>query len=32
VAVRVLERVGTVCFGQFRMLMFGRKPEAGVRG
>lgn len=32
VAVRLLESVGSVCFGQFRMLMLGRKPEAGVRG
>lgn len=31
-AVRWLETVGSVCFGQFRMLMFGRKPEAAVTG
>ncbi len=28
VAVRVLEALGSVCFGQFRMLMFGQKPSA----
>ena len=32
VAVRVLEALGSVCFGQFRMLMFGQKPsvDAGL--
>ena len=31
-AVRMLEALGSVWFGQFRMLMFGRKPEAEVGG
>ena len=31
-AVRMLEALGSVWFGQFRMLMFGRKPEADLRG
>jgi 2-polyprenyl-3-methyl-5-hydroxy-6-metoxy-1,4-benzoquinol methylase len=30
VVVRMLEALGSVCFGQFRMLMFGQKPAAAV--
>ena len=30
--VRVLEAMGPLLFGQFRMLMFGRKPAAAVTG
>jgi SAM-dependent methyltransferase len=30
-AVRMLEAAGSVCFGQFRMLMFGQKPKPDVR-